>query len=255
MKRSPGFTCRFTAWTTLALLLTPGIGITIAKAQVAEPVFPLPNSTNEISDRPIELKLTEQPEIKTDSIQVQLNGTLLDGNLSIDTSDLSLGFQATPTSYNLGNNTLTVQFETQAGVQSEFTWPFIVSTVTADAEPEAEAVPETDAEPVALAPEFTTQAVEEDALVLAGKTRPGAEVTLNVMATRPVASLFDLGPFSVSTGEAEQREMSASAVADSDGSFQVEFDVTGDPVQTEYQVDAIATQGDTQETTTVTLQR
>lgn len=75
------------------------------------------------------------------------------------------------------------------------------------------------------------------------------------MATRHGASVFDLGHFSVSTGDAEQREMSASVVADSEGVFQVEFDVTGDPVQTEYQVDEIATQGDTQETTTVTLQR
>lgn len=138
-------------WTTLALLLAPGISTTIANAQVAEPIFPLPNSTNEISDCSIELKRTDQPQIKIDSIQVQLNDTPLEGNLSIDTSDLSLGFQATPSSYNLGKKILTVQFETQDGVQSQFTWLFTVSIVTTPAEPATG--DETTPEPAALAPE------------------------------------------------------------------------------------------------------
>lgn len=237
-------------WTTLTLLLASGLGANIAQAQIVEPIFPLPNSTNEVSDQPIELKLTEQPQIKLDSIQVRLNNTLLEGNLSIDTSELSLGFQAIPPNYNVGENILTVQFETQSGVQSQFSWPFTVSTGTPSedtAEPEVTSV--------LLAPEFTTQAIKENTLVLAGQTQPGATVNLNVTATRPVASLLDIGPFVLTTGEAEQREMSSSATADDDGVFKLEFDVTGDPEQTEYQIEAIATQGDIQEITTITLQR
>lgn len=240
----------FTFWATAILLLMPGVGTRIAKAQITEPIFPAPNSTNEISDRPVELKLTEQSKIKLDTIQVMLNGSPLDGNLSINTSDRSLGFQAIPTNYNLGDNTLTVQFETQAGIQSQFSWPFTISTVAPTAETTDE--PEVSA---LLVPEFTTQMIEENALVLAGTTQPGAAVTLNITATRPVASLFDLGPFSVTSGEAEQRQMSASTTADDEGNFQLEFDVTSDPEQTEYQVEAIATQGESQETTTTTLQR
>ena len=207
-----------TFWAALVMLLTPGISTTIAEAQIAEPIFPLPNSTNEAFTRPIELKLTEQPQIKTDSIQIQLNGNPLEGNLSIDTSDLSLGFQATPSNYNLGDNTLTVQFETQSGIQSQFSWPFIISTVTPTAET-TEPAATTEAANIPLTPEFTTQSIEENTLVLAGKTQPGATVILNINATRPAASLVDLGPFSVTTGEAEQRQMSSSAVANSEGIF------------------------------------
>ena len=239
----------FTFWATAALFLMPGVGTTVAQAQIAEPIFPVPNSTNEISDRPIELKLTDQSQIDLDTIQVMLNGSPLDGNLSINTSDRSLGFQAIPPNYNVGDNTLTVQFETQTGIQSQFSWPFTVSTVAPAAET---AEPETS---VSLMPEFTTQVIEENALVLAGTTQPGATVTLSITATRPVASLFDLGPFSVTSGEAEQRQMSASTTADGEGDFQLEFDVTGDPEQTEYQIEAIAAQGNLQETATTTLQR
>ncbi len=242
--------------TTLGLLLASGVVTTVAKAQVAEPIFPLPASTNEVSDRPIELKLTEQPEIKTESIQVQLNGTSLDGSLSIDTSDLSLGFQATPSNYNLGNNTLTVEFETQTGVQSQFSWPFTIEAVTAPVETtEPETVAAAAATTLPLAPEFTTQTIAGNTLTLSGQTQPGATVTLNIMATRPTASLVDIGPFAITTGESAPREMSSSAVADGAGLFNVEFDVTGDPVATEYAVEAIATQGDTQATTTTTFQR
>ncbi|MEM9264856.1 MAG: hypothetical protein AAGA46_04975 [Cyanobacteria bacterium P01_F01_bin.13] len=246
-----GFTRRYlTVWTTLLLLA----GTTVAEAQVVEPIFPLPNSTNEASDQPIELKLTEQPQIKTDSIQVQLNGALLEGSLSIDTSDLSLEFQATPPNYNLGDNLLTVQFETQSGVQSQFSWPFTIAAVATPAEtPEAEAAPE--ATTIPLAPELTTQSIEGDTLTLSGQTQPGATVTLNVTATIPASSLVDIGPFSITTEAPEPREMSSSAVADSDGVFNVEFDVASDPAETEYAVEAIATQGDLQETTTTTLQR
>ncbi len=251
------YNLKLTFWIPLTLLFAPGLGSTIAKAQVVEPIFPLPSSTNEISDRPIELKLTEQPQIKLDTIQVRLNNTLLEGNLSIDTSELSLGFQATPPTYNLGDNTLTVQFETQSGVQSQFSWPFTVSTVTTleDTAESEDDMAEPEATNIPLAPEFTTQAIKENTLVLAGQTQPGATVNLNVTATRPVASLFDIGPFVLTTGEAEQREMSSSATADDDGVFKLEFDVTGDPEQTEYQIEAIATQGDVQETTSITLQR
>ena len=241
-------------WTAL-LLIAPGIGTTMAKAQMAEPVFPLPNSTTAASTQPIEIKLTEQPQIKTDSIQVQLNGTPLEGNLSIDTNDLSLGFQATPPSYNLGNNTLTVQFETLAGVQSSFSWPFTIDAAAAVDTTEPEVATAPDAPIMTLAPEFTTQAIEGDTLILSGQTQPGANVTLDVTATRPAASLVDLGPFSVTTGTPEPRQMSSSAVADADGMFTLEFDVTGDPVQTEYQVNATAARGDAQETTTTDLQR
>lgn len=245
-----------TAWTTLALLVAPSLGTPMAKAQVAEPIFPLPNSINEASTQTIELKLTEQPEIKTDSIQVQLNGVPLEGSLSIDTSDLSLGFQATPSNYNLGNNTLSVQFETQAGVQSQFIWPFTIEAVAAPVEttePDVATAPNPATIP--LAPELSTQSIEEDTLTFAGQTQPGATVTLNVTATRPTTSLVDLGPFSVTTGASAPRQMSSSAVADAEGMFTLEFDVTGDPVETEYAVEAIATQGDNQDTTTTTLQR
>ena len=49
--------------------------------------------------------------------------------------------------------------------------------------------------------------------------------------------------------------MTSTTMTDGVGIFKLEFDVTGDPEETEYQVEAIATQGDTQETTTITLQR
>ncbi len=245
-----------TVLSALALLLASGVGNTIAEAQMAEPIFPLPNSTTPASSQPIEIKLTEQPEIKTDSIQVQLNGVPLEGSLSIDTSDLSLGFQATPSNYNLGNNTLSVQFETQAGVQSQFIWPFTIEAVAAPVEttePDVATAPNPATIP--LAPELSTQSIEEDTLTFAGQTQPGATVTLNVTATRPTTSLVDLGPFSVTTGASAPRQMSSSAVADAEGMFTLEFDVTGDPVETEYAVEAIATQGDNQDTTTTTLQR
>ena len=257
MDRSTDFIrhAHLTVWATLALLLAPGVGTTIAKAQMAEPIFPLPNSTTAASTQPIEIRLTEQPQIKTDSIKVRLNGLPLEGNLSIDTSDLSLSFQATPPNYNLGDNTLTVNFETQSGVQSQFRWPFTVEAAAAvdPADSEVAAVPESTTIP--LAPELTTQEIEGDTLMLSGQTQPGATVTLDVVATRPVASLVDLGPFSVTTGAPAPRQMSSSAVADADGMFTLEFDVTGDPVQTEYQVDATAVQGDLQESTTATFQR
>ena len=70
--------------------------------------------------------------------------------------------------------------------------------------------------------------------MLAGKTQPEATVDLNVTATRPVASLLEPGPFVLASGEAEQREISSSAIADDAGVFKLEFDVTGDPEQTEY---------------------
>ncbi|NEQ54940.1 MAG: hypothetical protein F6K11_33260 [Leptolyngbya sp. SIO3F4] len=258
MDMKTGFTRRrhLTVWTTLALLLAPGVGTKMAEAQVAEPIFPLPNSSTAAATSPIEIKLTEQPQIKTDSIQVQLNGTPLEGTLSIDTTDLSLGFQSSPRTYNLDENILTVQFETVSGVQSEFSWPFIIGTTATSADTtEAEVATATTAPTIPLAPEFTTQSVAGSTLTLAGQTQPGATVTLNVTATRPTASLVDIGPFSVTTGATAPREMSSSAVADADGMFTVEFDATGDPVETEYQVEAIAVQGNEQETTTTTFQR
>ena len=49
--------------------------------------------------------------------------------------------------------------------------------------------------------------------------------------------------------------MSSTVVADSDGVFTTSSGVTGDPVETEYVVEAIAAQGEAEETTTSRFQR
>lgn len=250
----------FPFWATLTLLIAPGLGSTLTSAQTVEPIFPLPNTINEPSTDSIELKLTEQPQIKLDTIQVLLNESLINGNLSINTRDKSLFFQATPENYNFGDNTLTVQFETQAGVQSQFTWTFIIGIVeqppdetlteTADEE-----TVESETPTIPLAPELTTQSISNNILVLAGKTQPGATITFNITATQPSTPLINLGAIVISGINDQKRQMSESSVADSEGHFRIEFDVTEDPDQTQYKIEVIAVQEEEEETTTITLQR
>jgi hypothetical protein len=240
----------FFAVTTI--LFTSFLGAQQAFAQSVEPTFPLPNSQNSTVNTPIDLRLTEQPKIKLNTIKILVNGVVVNGNLSVDTSNLSLRFQGTPSSYNIGQNTVQVEFENQAGIRSQFTWPFTIGAATATPTPQP--TPTTPTTPVALKPEFTRQTISGNTLILEGKTQAGSNMSVNIVATRPASSV-GLGPIIITTGNVQQRQMSATGTANPDGTFRFEFNVINDPKGTQYDVEATARQGNQQEVTTLVLKR
>lgn len=251
---------RFAIMGLSAVIFTvPIVKPEFVNAQTVEPTFPLPNSQNSSPENPIDFRLTEQPKIKLDTIKVFVNDNQVSNNsLSFDTSNRSIRFQGTPASYNIGQNMLRVEFETQSGIQSQFEWPFSIgttSTASTDSSTSETTVIETDTTTIPLKPEFTRQAISGNTLVLEGKTRPGSSVNVEITATRPSSSLFDLGPIVISSGQAQQRSMSGTTTATSEGNFKLEFNVAADPAGTQYQVEATATEGTETDTTNITLAR
>jgi hypothetical protein len=265
--QNSGIAFKLQLFPTLALAILGAVLGTTPKAalgQSVEPISPLPNGDALTPDSAIDLRLTEQPKIKLDTIAVLVNGTPVSGNISIDTSNLSLRFQGTPASYNLGTNTLEVKFETQSGIQSQFTWPFSVGAAAVPATPTTTTTTPSDttnaATPVAtttipLKPELTTQSVTGNTLVLEGKTQPGATVSVAITATRPAEPLVDIGPFVITSNRVDSRQMSGSGQANGDGTFRLEFDVVGDPAGTEYAIQTTSSQGSETATTASAVTR
>lgn len=250
---------------TIAGVITSGSILMPASAQSVEPVYPMPSTTNGTlnSTTPIEVKLTEQPDIKLDTIKFLLNGTEVTGNLSLNTTDKTLLFKATPSTFNIGDNTLEVSFTTNDDIQSQFNWSFAltgattttpITTTPVDATTPATTDATTPVE-VALKPELSSPRFVGSALILEGKTRPNAVVTVDIQATRPGVSLLNLGGFRVGS-EAEVRSLpTASVTADAQGNFRTEFDVIGDAQGTQYDVTTTAADDTVTESTMTKVTR
>ncbi|NJN73409.1 MAG: hypothetical protein HC799_11680 [Limnothrix sp. RL_2_0] len=252
------------ATATIAGVITSGSLFMPAFAQSVEPVYPMPSSTNGTLDSttPIEVKLTEQPDIKLETIKVLLNGTEVSGNLSVNTVDKTLLFKATPSTFNIGDNTLAVSFMTSDAIQSEFSWSFALTgattttpTTTSTETTTPSTTETTTPTEIALKPELSSPRFVGSAMILEGKTRPNAKVTVDIQATRPGTSLFNLGSFRVGSSAEIRAIPTATVKADSQGNFRAEFDVVGDSQGTQYAVTTTAADGTVSESTTMTVTR
>jgi hypothetical protein len=251
---------------TIAGIISSGSIFMPASAQSVEPVYPMPSSTNATlnSATPIEVKLTEQPDIQLSTIKFLLNGTKISGNLSVNTADETLLFKAVPPTFNIGDNTLEVSFMTSDDIQSQFTWSFALTGATATApttpatttDTTTPAATET-ATPAAIAlkPVLSTHRFVGSALILEGKTRPNAEVTVDIQATRPGTSLFNLGSFRVGSSAEMRAIPTATVTADAQGNFRAEFDVVGDAQGTQYDITTTAADGTVSESTMLKVTR
>lgn len=259
---------------TIAGVITSGSIFMPASAQSVEPIYPMPGTTNGTLDSttPIEVKLTEQPDIKIETIKFLLNGTEVTGNLSLNTTDKTLLFKATPSTFNIGDNTLEVSFSTNDDIQSQFSWSFALTgaaattpTTTPTPTPTTTTTPTNTTTPtttgttppavIALKPELSSPRFVGSAMILEGKTRPNATVTVDIQATRPGVSLINLGSFRVGSSDESRALPKVSVTADSQGNFRTEFDVVGDTQGTQYNITTTAADGTVSESTVIKATR
>lgn len=254
------------ATATIAGVITSGSIFMPASAQSVEPVYPLPSTTSGTLDSktPIEIKLTEQPDIKLETIKFLLNGTEVTGNLAVNTTDKTLLFKATPSTFNIGDNTLSVSFMTSDAIQSQFSWSFKLTgtttttpaTTTPTNTTTTTTTPTTTTPAVtALKPELSSPRFVGTAMILEGKTRPNAVVTVDIQATRPGVSLINLGSFRVGSSSEVRSLPTASVTADAQGNFRTEFDVVGDAKGTQYDITTTAADGTVTESTATKITR
>lgn len=215
--------------TAIAVLATSLVGVPIAAAQSikANSISPAPNTINLTPPSKIEWTLTNSSNIDLSSLKVFLNGREIAPNIS-NVSSGNLSFTASPSSGYVRDNRVRIQFKTKDGVVSRFRWPFSI-TIGGTSPPPTTAVP--------LQPQLTNYYFNQptrDRLIFEGTTQPGAQVTANINATRPVNA--NLGIISVPLGGL-LRQFSRTVTADSAGKFTINFNVAGDPVGTQYDAD------------------
>ena len=245
-------------WAVISVLGTSLLGAQMASAQAIKSISPAPNSVNTTLPQQLEMTLTEQSEIKLDTVKVWLNQQEVKGNLAINTADRSLRFVGTPPTYNVGTNTVQVTYETQSGIKSQHQWPFAIDAAASTGQSSTSTGQSSTSTgqqaAVPLKPELTRQFINGNLLVLEGKTQPGASVAAAVNAMRP-ASAVNLGPISINTGQAQTRQLSANSMADNEGKFRMEFNVTGDPAGTQYNMTVTATNANQTDQTTALVTR
>lgn len=253
--------------TTASIIATSTLTSRPVAAQTVEPVYPQPNSTNTTIDSttPIEIRLTNQANINTSTVKFQLNGAdLPGGTLSLNTANGTLSYKVTPTTFNIGDNTLQVQFQTKTGITSQFNWPFkltggttattpTTTTTTSTTTPTTPGTTTTTT--IALKPQMTTQSFNGNALVLEGKTRPGATVRLTGQAVRPGTSLFSLGSVRIGSSDTSRSLGTTTVTADSQGFFSIQVDVLGDTKGTNYTMDLMATENNISESLEIKITR
>ncbi len=250
---------RLSLITTAGIIATSIFTIPSATAQSVEPIYPTPSSTNATidSNSPIQIQLTNQPNIELSSIKFLLNGSdLIGGNLSVNTSSGTLLYKVTPTTFNIGTNTLQAQFVTKTGITSQFSWSFQLTGATATTTPvTTTTTPATTTGVIPLKPSVTQQSFIGNALVLEGKTRPGAVIKVTGQATRPGTSLFSLGSVRIGSSDQTRSLNTTTVTADSQGLFKVQVDVLGDTTGTNYTMELTATENNMSESVAVQAKR